>query len=85
MGIVAAAEEANARQKRLLVAKMRKHFNGELRGKKIALWGLAFKPNTDDMREAPSVVIIEELVKEGAQVQAFDPVANGKRAKNFRR
>jgi len=74
MGIIAAAEEANVRQKRHLVSQMKKHFK-ELKGKTIAVWGLAFKPNTDDMREAPSLVIIEELLSLGAKVQAFDPVS----------
>ena len=52
-----------------------KHFNGNLKGKKIALWGLSFKPNTDDMREAPSIVIINHLIKAGATVRVYDPVA----------
>ena len=52
-----------------------KHFNGDLKGKKFAVWGLAFKPNTDDMREAPSSIIIKELVRLGAKVAAYDPAA----------
>jgi len=75
MGIVTAAEEANQRQKRHLAAQVKAHFGPRLDGKVFALWGLAFKPNTDDMREAPSLEIIEELVSAGAKVQAFDPVA----------
>jgi UDPglucose 6-dehydrogenase len=74
MGIIAAAEEANARQKKHLVSQMKKHFS-DLKGKTIAVWGLAFKPNTDDMREAPALVIIEELLKLGAKIRAFDPVS----------
>ena len=76
MGIIDAAEEANARQKRHLVTKVKNHFGDDLRGKRFAIWGLAFKPNTDDMREAPSITIIEELIRLGAQVAAFDPVAH---------
>jgi UDPglucose 6-dehydrogenase len=52
-----------------------KHFNGDIKGKRFGVWGLAFKPNTDDMREAPSVVIIIELLKAGAHVSAYDPAA----------
>jgi UDPglucose 6-dehydrogenase len=64
----------NPRQKGRLVEKMQTHF-GTLKGKTIALWGLAFKPRTDDMREAPAITIIEKLVAAGARVQAFDPEA----------
>ena len=59
----------------MLTNKIVKRFGEDLAGKTIALWGLAFKPNTDDMREAPSLVLIEDLVKRGAKVVAFDPVA----------
>jgi UDPglucose 6-dehydrogenase len=72
--ILAAVEAVNDRQKTLLFEKIKKHF-GALRGKTIALWGLAFKPNTDDMREAPSRVLMEALWKAGARVRAYDPVA----------
>jgi UDPglucose 6-dehydrogenase len=75
MHVVAAAEKANDRQKQLLGEKIRGHF-GNLKGKKIAIWGLAFKPNTDDMREAPALVLVDTLLKEGASVQAFDPIAH---------
>jgi UDPglucose 6-dehydrogenase len=75
LGVVAATEAANQRQKKHLVTRARAHFGGKLAGLKFALWGLAFKPNTDDMREAPSLSIIEELLSEGARVSAFDPVA----------
>jgi UDPglucose 6-dehydrogenase len=70
-----AVEAVNERQKSVLVRKLRRHFAGELRGRTVALWGLAFKPNTDDMREAPSRVIIDALLADGASVRAYDPVA----------
>ncbi|ACD90468.1 MAG: UDP-glucose/GDP-mannose dehydrogenase family protein [Chlorobium limicola] len=73
--ILQAVEAVNHDQKNSLVRKMKEHFNGDLKGKVIALWGLAFKPNTDDMREAPSRRVIEELWKEGALVRVYDPVA----------
>jgi len=67
--------EVNSRQRLRLVDYIRDHFEGQLQGKTIALWGLAFKPNTDDIREAPAIYTIEELLREGAHVQAFDPEA----------
>src|SRR5262245_30655162 len=73
--ILAAVEAVNNRQKQVLVDKIRRHFGKELKGRTIALWGLAFKPNTDDMREAPSRTIIDLLTREGAKVRAYDPVA----------
>ncbi len=73
--ILQAVEEVNNAQKKVLFNKITKHFKNNLKGKKIALWGLSFKPNTDDMREAPSLVLIEELVKAGAEVRTYDPVA----------
>ncbi len=73
--ILSAVEEVNLLQKQIIVEKMRKHFNGKLHGATIALWGLAFKPNTDDIREAPSLTIIDLLLKEGATLQLYDPVA----------
>jgi len=76
MGIIQAAEEANIRQKSYLVKKVKKYFENQLSGKTFAIWGLAFKPNTDDMREAPAITIIDELIKSGAKVLAFDPVAH---------
>ena len=69
-----AVESVNAEQKRVLARKIKKRF-GRLAGKRIAVWGLAFKPNTDDMREAPSRVLIEEMLADGATVCAYDPVA----------
>jgi UDPglucose 6-dehydrogenase len=73
--LLEAVEEVNRRQKRRLFEKISDHFHGDLWGKTIALWGLAFKPNTDDMREAPSRTLMEALWAAGAKVQAFDPVA----------
>lgn len=73
--ILKAVEDVNNRQKSILVEKIKKHFNNDLKGKIFALWGLSFKPNTDDMREAPSLVIIDELIREGARVKVYDPVA----------
>jgi len=67
--------KVNEKQRTVLFDKIRNYYNGELKGKTIALWGLAFKPNTDDIREAPALYIIEKLLKAGAIVQAFDPEA----------
>ncbi len=75
MRILNAVEEVNDSQKEVLFNKVRTHFNNDLKGKTFALWGLSFKPKTDDMREAPSLVIIEKLLKAGASVVAYDPVA----------
>ncbi|MBH9554257.1 UDP-glucose dehydrogenase family protein [Inhella gelatinilytica] len=74
LGVLEAVQAANARQKRVLVQKLERRL-GPLAGRTIALWGLAFKPNTDDLREAPSLVVIEELLERGASVVAYDPVA----------
>jgi UDPglucose 6-dehydrogenase len=74
-GILRAVEDANKRQKSRLVAKMEQHF-GDLKGKTIALWGLAFKPRTDDMREAPAITVIERLLSLGSTVRAYDPEAS---------
>lgn len=73
--ILNAVENVNNDQKTVLFSKIKKHFDNDLKGKVFAIWGLSFKPNTDDMREAPSVVLIEALLKAGAKVQAYDPVA----------
>ncbi|MAL98432.1 UDP-glucose dehydrogenase family protein [Hydrocarboniclastica marina] len=70
-----AVEDVNDAQKHVLFDKLNHHFKGDLKGKTIALWGLAFKPNTDDMREAPSRTVMESIWKAGGQVQAFDPEA----------
>jgi len=73
--ILKSVEAVNARQKMALFAKINHHFKGDLQGKTFAVWGLSFKPNTDDMREAPSRVLMEALWQAGAKVQAFDPEA----------
>ncbi len=73
--LLEAVEAVNRRQKEVLYHKIRRHFGDDLAGRRIALWGLAFKPNTDDMREAPSRVLMEKLWEAGASVSAFDPVA----------
>lgn len=73
--LLQAVEEVNRRQKVLLFDKITAHFGGRLKGLTLALWGLAFKPNTDDMREAPSRVLMEALWKEGVKVRAYDPAA----------
>ena len=73
--VLQAVEDVNDAQKHILVEKVKKHFGNDLTGKTFAMWGLSFKPNTDDMREAPSLVIIDELKKLGANVKSYDPVA----------
>lgn len=77
MRVLKAVEEVNETQKSLLFEKLEKIFNGDLEGKTIALWGLAFKPGTDDMREAPALVLIEKLRKAGCVVRAYDSAAMG--------
>lgn len=73
--VMEAVESRNEQQKRVLFEKIQKHFGGDLRGRKLGIWGLAFKPGTDDMREASSIVLIKALVEAGAIVHAYDPVA----------
>ena len=73
--LLQAVEAVNERQKAVLFAKLQRHFQNDLRGRTFALWGLAFKPGTDDMREAPSRVLLEALWREGAAVRAYDPAA----------
>ena len=73
--VLNAVEAANDEQKHILITKIVSRYGEDLRGRRFALWGLAFKPNTDDMREAPSRVIVEELLARGATVNAYDPVA----------
>ena len=75
MRVLRAVEEVNEAQKSVLFDKLMKQFNGELKGKTISLWGLAFNPETDDMREAPGLVLIDKLLKAGCQVRAYDPAA----------
>jgi len=81
LGVLEAVEAANERQKRVLVDKVVARFGDDLAGRTFALWGLAFKPNTDDMREAPSRVVVTELVRRGAAVRAYDPVAMAEAAR----
>jgi UDPglucose 6-dehydrogenase len=73
--LLQAAEDVNTHQKSHLVERVKEHFGDDLKGRTFALWGLAFKPRTDDMREAPSLVVVEELLKAGATVRAHDPEA----------
>ncbi len=73
--VLKAVDEANRRQKGRIVEKVRKHFHGELKGRTFAIWGLSFKPNTDDTREAPSLTVIDLLLKEGSVLRVFDPEA----------
>jgi UDPglucose 6-dehydrogenase len=75
MRLLESVEDVNDDQKSVLFDKMMNYFNGNIKGKTIALWGLSFKPNTDDMREAPSLVIIEKILAAGGKVKAFDPVS----------
>ncbi len=75
MKVLKAVEEVNERQKSVLFDKLSRHFGGDLKGKTVAMWGLAFKPKTDDMREAPSLVLIDLLTQAGVRVKVFDPVA----------
>jgi len=76
--ILRAVDEVNERQKRLIVKKMLRHFNNQIQQKVITIWGLSFKPQTDDVREAPALVIINSLLEIGAKIRAHDPIANSK-------
>ena len=75
MRVLRAVEEVNIAQKEILFKKLMRHFGGDIKGKRIALWGLAFKPETDDMREAPALVLIDLIRKAGATAKVYDPVA----------
>lgn len=75
MKVLRAVEDVNNRQKHVVFDKLMRLYGGDLRGKRVALWGLAFKPETDDMREAPSLVVIDRLLKAGATVVVYDPAA----------
>ena len=75
MQVIEAVERVNENQKAVLFDKLSRYYNGDLKGRAIALWGLSFKPETDDMREAPSLVVIDKLLKAGCTVRVFDPIA----------
>ncbi len=77
MRVLKAVEDVNDDQKSVLFNKVRKYFNGNLEGKTIAMWGLSFKPETDDMREAPSLVLIDKFLEAGCKVRAYDPESMG--------
>ncbi len=83
MLLLKAVEQVNEKQKAILVEKVKRHFGSDLTGLTFAVWGLAFKPRTDDMRDAPSITVIEALLKAGAKVQAFDPEAMDESRKIF--
>ena len=76
-GILESVMRINEEQKTIIVPKIKKYFNNNLKGKKIAIWGLAFKPDTDDIREAPALYVIDELLQGGAEIVAYDPEAMG--------
>ena len=82
--ILEAVDRVNEAQKRLLLDKVCRHFGSDLRGLTIAVWGLSFKPETDDMREAPSVTVVQGLCERGGRIKAYDPVANENAARVFR-
>jgi UDPglucose 6-dehydrogenase len=81
--ILQAVEDVNAGQKRVLLERLMERIGTDLQGRRIAVWGLSFKPNTDDMREAPSIVTIDGLLEEGARVVAHDPVAMNEARRHF--
>jgi len=73
--LLESVEAINERQKKVLFTKFRNHYRGEIKGKKAAIWGLSYKPGTDDMREAPSLTLISQILDAGCTVSAYDPVA----------
>lgn len=75
MRVIEAVEEVNNDQKNILFDKFLEYYNGDIKGKKVALWGFSFKPNTDDMREAPALVLVESLISAGCTISGYDPVA----------
>jgi UDPglucose 6-dehydrogenase len=83
--ILSAVESVNTRQKEILFHRISGHFAGQLAGRSVALWGLAFKPNTDDMREAPALTLVDLLIKAGARVRAYDPVASSEAQRIYAR
>jgi UDPglucose 6-dehydrogenase len=83
LSLLRAVENVNERQKSLLVEKVARHFGADLSGRTFAVWGLSFKPRTDDMRDAPSIVIVEALLRAGAKIQAHDPEAMDEAKKVF--
>jgi UDPglucose 6-dehydrogenase len=85
MKVLKAVEDVNDTQKHILFRKLNRYFNNDFQGKTIAVWGLSFKPNTDDMREAPSLVLIEKILKAGGKVRVFDPVAMEETRKSVER
>lgn len=83
LDVLKAVEDVNERQKLVVFNKLMKHFNNDIKGSTIAIWGLSFKPNTDDMREAPSIVVIDKLLEAGAVVNVYDPVAMDEARKHY--
>ena len=75
MRVLEAVQQVNEDQKSILFEKLSRHYNGDLNGRVVTLWGLAFKPETDDVREAPSLILIEKLLEAGCVVKAYDPIA----------
>src|SRR5690606_15433695 len=75
MKVIKAVEDVNNKQKTILFNKFNSYYNGDIKDKTVAVWGLAFKPETDDMRDAPSLTLIESLLEAGVNVRAYDPAA----------
>ena len=82
--LLSAVDEVNTAQKQVLVEKILHFYQNNIQGRHFALWGLAFKPNTDDMREAPSLSVIEQLHSNGSTVSAYDPICNAQAQEMFR-